>query len=140
MATYNNLDQLYKALGKQIEVSLSKTANDVMELAKGFIMTEFYNQYPNPKSYQRTYDLLESVTKTKVSHTGNTYTVEVYLDPTSARGYADDDPLLVWNLAAAGIHGNTGVEVTKGRFWETTKKEFFDNYKKYLIKHGLNVI
>ena len=81
MATYNNLDSLYKALGKQIEVSLSKTATDLVEKATQLIWEEFYQKYtPQGKdAYERTFQLLNSVVKNSVKHTGGTYSVKYIL-------------------------------------------------------------
>lgn len=144
MATYNNLDSLYKALGKQIEVSLGKMADDVVREAKEIIWREFYVQYtpkdPAYGGYQRTEQLLNGCIRSAVKHSGNTYTVEIYMDDSTATlGYVDDEIYDVWLLAASGIHGHEGIK-TKGRYWQEIRNFVFDNWADLLIKNGLNVV
>ena len=140
MATYNNLDSLYKALGKQVEVALSKTATDLVEKATQLIWEEFYQKYtPQGKdAYERTFQLLNSVVKSSVKHTGGTYSVEVYLDPNGVQ-YADQNVMDIFILASEGYHGNKSIK-RDGEFFKELVKHAFDNYRSYLIKHGLNVI
>ena len=143
MASYNNLDSLYKALGKQIEVSLNKTANDLVELATKLIWEEFYQQYTprgskNYLPYERTYQLLNSIVRSKIQHSGSTYSVEIYLDP-SGINYKDADAMDVFMMASEGIHGNQNVQ-TDGKFFEEFIKETMKSWKILLVKHGLNVV
>jgi hypothetical protein len=137
VTTYNNLDSLYKALGKQIEVSLNKTANDLVELATKLIWEEFYQAY-NPKVYERSYRLLNSVMKTNVKKSNNTYSVEIYLDP-SGVDYNSIDALQAFLLASEGYHGNRNIQ-TDGKFWESFMNETIKSWKTLLIQHGLNVV
>ena len=141
MAMYNNLDSLYKALGKQVEVSLSKMATDLVELATKLIWEEFYQQYtPKEGGYERTYQLLSGCVRSAVKHTGNSYIVEIYMDGSTATlGYKSNEIYDVWLLAASGIHGYEGIQ-TEGRYWESLKEYVFDNWRQLLIKNGLNVI
>lgn len=139
MPTYNNLDSLYKALGKQIEGSLSKTATDYVERATELIWDKFYKEYtPKEGGYERTYQLLNSVMKTAVKKQNNTYSVEIYLDPTGVN-YADTSALEVFLLASEGYHGNKNIK-TDYEFWKMLVDEAMKTWRSYLIKNGLNVI
>lgn len=137
MATYTSLNALYKGIGKQAEKALNKTANDVVERATDLIWERYYKLY-HPKEYVRTYQLLNSVMRSKVSLSGDTYSVEIYLDPTGVQ-YATQDVLSVFLLASEGFHGSKDIE-TEGKFFKELVDEVMANYKSYLIKHGLNVI
>ena len=77
MATHNNLDSLYRALGKQVEKSLDKTADKLVAEAKNLIMTQFYNQF-TPDQYVRTWQLLDGCIRSSVTHSNNTYSVEIF--------------------------------------------------------------
>lgn len=136
MAAYNSLDQLYKALGKQIEKSLDKTAEQLLTKAKNLIMTEFYNQF-TPEEYVRTWQLLDGCVRSSVTHSNNTYSVEIYMDETTANGYRDDPIMKVWLNASRGWHGS--VEQTEGRYWEAFLEYTMKSWKTLLIKNGLNV-
>ena len=139
MATYNTLDQLYKAMGKQIEVVLSKTANDLVERATELIWQEFYQQYtPKEGGYERTMQLLNSVMKTNVKRQNNTYSVEIYLDPTNVQ-YNDSNVMDIFLMASQGIHGNSNIQ-TDGKFFEEFINETMKSWKTLLIKNGLNVV
>lgn len=139
MATYNSLDQLYKAMGKQIESSLSKTANDLVERATELIWQEFYQQYtPKEGGYERTMQLLNSVMKTNVKRQNNTYSVEIYLDPTNVQ-YNDSNVMDIFLMASQGIHGNSNIQ-TDGKFFEEFINETMKSWKTLLIKNGLNVV
>jgi hypothetical protein len=137
MGTYNSLDQLYKALGKQIESSLSKTANDLVELATKLIWEEFYQAY-DPKVYERSYRLLNSVMKTSVKKSNNNYTVEIYLDPSDV-DYSSIDALQAFLLASEGYHGTTDIQTDK-KFWESFMNQTLDSWRSLLIKNGLNIL
>jgi len=137
MATYNNLDSLYKALGKQIESSLDKTADKLVTEAKNLIMREFYNQF-QPEQYIRTWQLLDGCVRSKIIHTNNSWAVEIFMDETTAKGYRDDPIMNVWLKASRGWHGS--VEQTEGRYWESFIEYTMKSWKTLLIKNGLNVV
>lgn len=140
MTVYTTLDSMYKALGRQIESSLNKMADDVVKEAKEIIWREFYQQYtPKEGGYQRTYQLLNGCMHGRVVKSGNTYSIEIYMDDSTAKlGYDENHVYDVWLDAAAGWHGT--VEQTEGRYWEALRDFTFDNWRRLLIKHGLNVV
>lgn len=139
MATVNSLDQLYKALGKQVESSLNKTANDLVELATKLIWEEFYQQYtPKEGGYERTYQLLNSVIRSKIQHSGSTYSVEIYLDPENVQ-YDDSNVMDIFLMSSQGIHGNSNIQ-TDGKFFEEFINQTMKSWKSLLIKNGLNVV
>ena len=140
MATYNNLDSLYKALGVMVEKSLNKTADKIVEQAKQIIWDEFYKLYtPKEGGYERTWQLLNGCVRSRIIKKSNTYSVEIYMDDSTAtQGYDDNEIYDVWLLASVGFHGNLGVQ-TDGKYWVELKKYVFDNWKQLLIKNGLNV-
>jgi hypothetical protein len=139
MATYTTFNALYKGIEKEAEKALNKTANDIMALIQRFIYEDFYQEYPDPKRYKRTFQLLESVTRTRLVKNAGTLSIEIYLDPTSAdEGYKGGyDPMTIWENASLGKHGEIQ---TDGRFWQHSIDEITKRYKEFLIKNGLNVV
>lgn len=137
MAAYNNLDSLYKALGKQIEKSLDKTADELVGKAKNLIMTRFYALY-DPKEYTRTFQMLDSVVRSRIKKIPNGYSVEIYLDPTGVT-YESIDAWSSFLLASEGYHGSKEIE-TKGKFWDEFVKETMSEWRDLLVKSGLDVM
>lgn len=123
------VDAIFNASNKSIEAiakkALKDTANDVEKKMTEFIQIYFYDKY-TPVLYERTYNLLKSVTQTKMVKFGNSYQITVYLKPSSdytnnghLRFYIDNlgfsrvpknynqayDAMNVFDLASQGIHG-----------------------------------
>ena len=137
MATYTSLSALVNGIGKQVEIALNKTADDLLIKAKNLIMTQFYDQF-TPEQYVRTWQLLDGCVRSNVIHSGNTWSVEIFMDETTAKGYRDDPIMNVWLKASRGWHGS--VEQTDGRYWESFIEYTMKSWKQLLIKNGLNVI
>jgi len=154
MATIKSLDsnELEKYIQAKIESFLVQAGEKVKEVIKDYIEERFYGMY-EPEFYDRTYQLLESVTCTDVKKIGSTYQLEVYLDTENVdygswniNGYSEYiDPEIIFKSASEGWHGNIQ---TDGRFMEEAKEDLqegisynlFDDFKKYLQFKGFNVI
>lgn len=146
MATYyikNNSDLMraWKAAGlKQI---VEMIGEDVKMLIKAYMEECFYGRY-SPKFYQRTFQLLNSVTTSEVRETANGYEITVFLDIDSIH-YNDDgyEEEIVW-LASQGFHGSGSI-YEQGEFWNEAMQELDSGYiaKKfgeYMKGKGWNVI
>ena len=109
---------------KKCQSALEKTQEKVYKILDKFL-NDFYNDY-DPSSYvdwdgtvklkrlyyQRTYQLLHSLVKSRVVASGNGYKAEVYFDYDSL-GYLDGNQpsgLQVMEAAAQGLHGAIGAE------------------------------
>ena len=139
MGTSTNIAGLQRDIEKKIEVALTKTASDLVERATELIWEKFYKEYtPKEGGYERTYQLLNSIMKTKVTKQANTYSVAIYLDPTGVI-YKSDPAIDVFLLASEGYHGTKSIE-TDFKFWVMFVNEFFGEWREYLRKHGLNVV
>lgn len=72
---FNNLDDLFKHLENTVNESLVPTAEIIRDLVKEYIQKNLYEAY-TPQSYNRTYELINSISVNKISN--NTY--EIYYD------------------------------------------------------------
>lgn len=136
MPTYTNLNALIKDVQKkEIERVLNRVATDIMDLIQDYMQEFFYSKY-TPTIYERTYQMLNAITKTKAVTSGNTTTVEIYLD-TSGVSYKNESAAEVFEYAAEGYHGFYQSDYD---YWEMAMDEIKATYKNYLRKHGLNVI
>lgn len=144
MATYlikNNSDLMKALKSAGLKQITEKIGEDVKYLIKAYIEECFYGQY-TPSSYIRTFQLLDSVTTSKVRETATGYEIEIYLDIDSIHykdGYEEE---LVW-LASQGFHGSSNI-YEQGEFWAEAMQELDAGYivKKfgeYLRGKGWNV-
>jgi len=145
MATYNiknssDLMRVLKAAG--LKQMTEKIGEDVKMLIKAYMEECFYMTY-SPKFYQRTFQLLSSVTTSEVRETTNGYEITVFLDIDSIHyndsGYEEE----IVYLASQGFHGSGSI-YEKGEFWEEAMNELKSGYitKKFgqfLKEKGWNV-
>lgn len=78
---FNNYNDLFKYLNRQIAIGLQKTAYDVEKIIKKYLMEHLYNAY-QPYQYNRSYDFINSLKVDKVISNGNEHTVKIYYDTT----------------------------------------------------------
>jgi hypothetical protein len=144
MATYiikNNSDLMKALKSAGLKQITEKVGEDVKYLIKSYIEECFYMTY-TPKFYNRTFQLLNSVTTSQVRETANGYEIEVFLDIDSIHykdGYEEE---IVW-LASQGFHGSGSI-YEQGEFWVEAMRELDAEYivKKfgeYLKDKGWNV-
>jgi hypothetical protein len=144
MANYiikNNSDLMKALKSAGLKQMTEKIGEDVKYLIKAYIEECFYDRY-SPKFYERSFQLLDSVTTSKVRETANGYEIEVFLDIDSIHykdGYEEE---LVW-LASQGFHGSSNI-YEQGEFWLEAMTELDNGYivKKfgeYLKGKGWNV-
>lgn len=144
MATYiikNNSDLMRALKSATLKQMVEKVGGDVKYLIKAYIEECFYMPY-TPLFYNRTFQLLNSVTTSQVRETDNGYEIEVFLDIDSIHykdGYEEE---IVW-LASQGFHGSGSI-YEQGEFWVEAMRELDAGYivKKfgeYLKNKGWNV-
>ena len=121
---FRNEEELKRFVLKKCQAALEKTQEKVYEILDKFL-NDFYNDY-DPSSYvdwdgtvklkrlyyQRTYQLLHSLVKSRVVASGNGYKAEVYFDYDSLSYLDGNQPsgLQVMEAAAQGLHGAIGAE------------------------------
>ena len=130
-----NKSQLQNVLNQRIGVAVKQTMEYFEMRLYDSLESGYYDTY-NPVRYERTYQLLKSVTANLVN--GNT--AEIYLDLNYNYEYVSAE--YVANLAAQGYHGNETIQ-TNGRFWETFKEIYYEQLipklKENLRNQGLNI-
>ena len=169
-----NLGQFAKALEPKVVATLELVAEDVKkEIDKA--IDDYYDEYdPNPCSegrlaykkywYNRTYQLKDCCKIGKPKISGNTISIEIYLDIDSLQYDAPGaDPYKTVVAANSGLHGgwdvgemeqipwsmisnNDGTSYGNGtQIWEEPIRELIDNgklitlFKKCARQHGLNI-
>lgn len=80
MPSFDNLDDLFKYIEKDISMGIFYAGIDVRKLVRDFISNKLYNTY-HPTQYVRTYDFLNSVSIRVIDD----FSVEVYYDTSLIR-------------------------------------------------------
>ena len=104
---FNNEKQLEKFLLKKCRLALIKAQEKVFRIIKDFLR-QYYMDY-DPASYERTYQLLQSLVQSRIVSDGKGYRAEVYFDLDSL-SYAGGNPSgeQVMEAASQGLHGAIG--------------------------------
>lgn len=130
-----NRSQLQNVLNQRIGIAVKQTMEYFEMRLYDSLESGYYDTY-DPVRYERTYQLLKSVTANLVN--GNT--AEIYLDLNYNYEYVSAE--YVANLAAQGYHGNKAIQ-TDGRFWERFKEIYYEQLipelKKNLKQQGLYI-
>lgn len=115
--TFKNEKELEKFILKRCRLALIKAQEEVFRIIKDFLR-QFYMDY-DPSSYQRTYQLLQSLVQSRIVSDGKGYRAEVYfdLDGLSYDGYNPTGEQ-VMAAASQGLHGAIG---------KMPRKPFFSN-------------
>ena len=169
-----NMGQFAKALEPKVVATLELVAEDVKkEIDKA--IDDYYDEYdPNPYSegrlaykkywYNRTYQLKDCCKIGKPKISGNTISIEIYLDIDSLQyDTPGADPYKTVVAANSSLHGgwdvstmeqipwsvisnNDGTSYGNGtQIWEEPIRELIDNgklitlFKKCARQHGLNI-
>lgn len=134
--------QLQSALDKYAAYAVDKMSDEVKKKIEEFI--KYYYQEYTPEIYQRTWEFLNSVTKTEVYKKGNAWCAEIYID-TSIK-YKNN-----WTMegtaeqANKGLHGSYHpVQVGDSHFWDDAIEEvhstrFINKFADFLKSKGLKV-
>lgn len=130
-----NKSQLQNVLNQRINIAVKQTMEYFEMRLSDFLDRGYYQMY-DPVQYERTDQLLKSVTANLIN--GNT--AEIYLDLNYNYEYVSAE--YVANLAAQGYHGNKTIQ-TDGRFWERFKEIYYEQLipklKENLRNQGLNI-
>lgn len=130
-----NKSQLQNVLNQRINIAVKQTMEYFEMRLSDFLDRGYYQMY-DPVQYERTDQLLKSVTANLIN--GNT--AEIYLDLNYNYKYVSAE--YVANLAAQGYHGNKSIQ-TDGRFWESFKEIYYEQLipklKENLRNQGLNI-
>ena len=130
-----NRSQLQNAVNQRVSIAIKQTMEYFEMRLSDFLNRGYYQMY-DPVRYERTDQLLKSVTANLIN--GNT--AEIYLDLNYNYEYVSAE--YVANLAAQGYHGNKSIQ-TDGRFWESFKEIYYEQLipklKENLRNQGLNI-
>ncbi len=80
MKSFSSLSELRSYLTKEINIGSKAIALQVQEALKFYVMKDVYNAY-TPKEYERTYELLDSISFKVIGNNGGKIQIEVYFDP-----------------------------------------------------------
>lgn len=141
-----NMTDLNKALKQIAEQTLLEAQEEVHRCIENFVK-QYYSEY-SPTVYQRTYQFMESITKTSIKTRGSTIICEVYIDTNldykSATGHE------VVEMINSGYHAmkkmGSARDIPGTKVWddciEFIEKYniFIDTFKQSLVKQGLDVI
>lgn len=103
--TFNNLKELQKYLEKHVELNISKIGEEVKSILRKFILDDLYKEY-TPTMYDRTNQFLEAVEVKPVKKTGNTFSVEIFINPDKI--YPEVRPYGEWSAHASSLGKNYG--------------------------------
>lgn len=124
MPTVKSTSQLEKLINTRIQKAVKMTRDYIYEMVH-FHLMEYYRDY-SPKSYMRTYQLLDSLVKMNVKVSGNMITAEVKIDEdylNSEYEIGDWTGLQVVKSAEAGLHGGYAVGNGNATFWTNALEE-----------------
>lgn len=134
-----NDTELNKALQQVASKALAETQEKIRQCIDNFVR-QYYAEY-TPRVYERTYQFLESITKTNVSIKGNTITCEVYINEGL---HYEDNTMEVLDIINQGYHGNKRIKGTP--VWKDSEAMieqmnlFYGSFKEALVKQGFTVV
>lgn len=140
MAVIKTYSELYKLMENSLKNDLDKSAEEIKQMIEFFI-AKYYSEY-EPKQYDRTYQFLNSCTRTEVFKVGNSFKVSVFIDYINLD--YDIDGYDVVNMANLGYHGRPSIK-TKTQFWSDSMEELKqgrflqDEFAKFLRSQGWTV-
>lgn len=148
MATkIKNLAQLESLLQKKcIDNILPQFAKKVEDELTENVGVRFYGQY-EPKDYERTYQMIDSIKRTNIKKNANESEIDIYMD--GDYWYKDDDGQQIrqgWKAMELMTEGYHGIENekyrTEGRPIKETKEWVKSNgkeeYKSLLKQQGID--
>lgn len=140
---FKSIIQFESYIKSLISIALKNISQKLSEDLKQIIQIEYYDKYPAPKLYERTYQFLNSATSSVVFIVGNSVSVNIYVNYESLK-YEEDDGYTVVELASQGYHGSQGI-YREGFFWKTFEETYSEEIIKQMIieelkKLGLKTI
>ncbi len=136
MQQINNWSQLQKALMQYIPETLEIVAEDVRTTLLQYAKDYWYGrEHP---AYDRTNELINSITVSPVTHNGNTWTVKIYFDENKIQPSPSSDP----DKFPSHMNVTDGVNIYGGAsygYWVP----FWENYGESSSIHsyeGINII
>lgn len=84
MTQFNNFKDLIKYINKCVEINTEKIAKEISGVLRKYVQDNWYNDY-TPAHYERTMDILNSITVSKAKKTMLGYDVEIYFDESKIR-------------------------------------------------------
>lgn len=103
MKTFNNLNKLFSHINKQIEKSMTGVGEEARKILSDYMEREWYNSY-SPSNYERSWELLNSISVSSPKKISNTWQVEIYFDTTKIHPYSTPDG--EWNKHMS-LNGDT---------------------------------
>ena len=102
---FNNLKELQKYLEKHVELNIAKIGEEVKGVLRKFILDDLYGSY-TPTMYDRTNQFLEAVEVKPVKKSGNTFQVEIFINPDKIQ--PEVRPYGEWSAHASSLGENYG--------------------------------
>ena len=136
-----NDTQLKRVMQQAAKQALSESQQKLSECIKEFINL-YYSEY-SPEQYIRTYQFMESLTKTEVVVRGNLISCTIYLDKNLNYKHATGAEVL--GIINAGYHGMYGDKYKGTPVWSKTIEQidrtnlFFNTFRQALISYGFDV-
>lgn len=160
MTTVRNLSELEVILHKQIIEILNKVGNEVKGVLKNELKKRWYNNF-EPQQYERTFQLLNSISLSPLKVTSNIYEVKVYYDTSKivpmdgtaenpwsrhqsiVTGAPSNEMLPEWieNGQHSSIFSFIGVHPVEGTYeWLKDDNYILNRFKELLRDRGFKVI
>jgi hypothetical protein len=93
MKKFTSIKTLFKYIEPIIQYNLEKIAGEIKDVLKNTVQIDWYNSH-TPKNYERTNQLIDSISVTKAEKINGGYRVEIYFDeskilpqPSTKEGY-----------------------------------------------------
>ena len=143
MANFNSISEWKKHLEESVIKSLQETANEIYEDWRYRIRGEIYSY--NPKTYEKTGMLLDSIRISDVKKQGSLYYIEIYVVD-EEHGYTEQwkDEIhtypKIFDMFNEGFHNNTEINPSSEikQIWIEARK-WVDLLKTMLKEKGFNV-
>jgi hypothetical protein len=89
---FKNLNALFKYMEKTQPIDLEKLGNEIKGWLRNNVRVLWYERSYTPKFYERTFELIESITCSKAKKIGNgEYQVKIYFDTDKINPYSGEN-------------------------------------------------
>lgn len=102
MQTHNSIESLLNQIKKDMRPSLRQVGERIRTELRQYVLENWYNSRPTTEFYDRTMQLINSITVSQIIETGNTMNIQVYFDSSKIIATVTEDGK--WNQHAS-IHG-----------------------------------
>lgn len=133
MAVFNSEEAFKKYILAQVEIAITNARDEIYNIFSKYLL-RYYNEY-DPKMYQRTWRLLNSLIRTNVVRIGNTVSASVYFDvgalsyPEKVQAYINGDEVVLSarpnasKTLNAAMHGSHGGKASGTAVWDESMAE-----------------